>query len=140
MITRDQLIAEAMEWIGTPHHHQASLKGVGCDCKGLVWGIARELDLPEARVAMAARADYSTVIDPDMLRAGLEAALRQTRQPQPGDVALMLIGAKAQHLGILMPGNQIIHTYQNGPGCVIKVPLGKSRRIDSYWTWPSLGD
>ena len=28
-------------WIGTPYRHQASLKGVGCDCLGLVRGVWR---------------------------------------------------------------------------------------------------
>jgi cell wall-associated NlpC family hydrolase len=32
--TREAVIAEARTWLGTPWHHQASLKGVGCDCIG----------------------------------------------------------------------------------------------------------
>ena len=31
IVTRSALIAEARSWLGTPWHHQASLKGVGCD-------------------------------------------------------------------------------------------------------------
>lgn len=38
-ITREQIVAEARAWIGTPYHHQASLKGVGADCLGLVRGV-----------------------------------------------------------------------------------------------------
>ena len=36
-------------WIGTPYRHQASLKGVGCDCLGLVRGVWRAVigDEPE---------------------------------------------------------------------------------------------
>jgi NlpC/P60 family putative phage cell wall peptidase len=30
-------------WLGTPYHHQASCKGVGSDCLGLIRGIWREL-------------------------------------------------------------------------------------------------
>ena len=40
-ITRDAIVAEARAWIGTPYRHQASLKGVGCDCLGLVRGVWR---------------------------------------------------------------------------------------------------
>jgi len=29
MITREQIVAAARSWIGTPYHHQASVKGVG---------------------------------------------------------------------------------------------------------------
>ncbi len=34
---------EARQWIGTPYHHQMSVKGVGCDCLGLVRGVFRHL-------------------------------------------------------------------------------------------------
>ena len=37
----DKIIAEARAWIGTPYHHQAAVKGVGCDCLGLVRGVWR---------------------------------------------------------------------------------------------------
>lgn len=33
---RMAVIAEAREWVGTPYHHQAAVKGVGCDCGGLI--------------------------------------------------------------------------------------------------------
>jgi len=33
----------ARSWIGTPYVHQASVKGVGCDCLGLLRGVWREL-------------------------------------------------------------------------------------------------
>ena len=41
MITRDHIVAETRSWLGTPYRHQASLKGVGCDCLGLVRGVWR---------------------------------------------------------------------------------------------------
>src|ERR1035437_129928 len=40
-LTRGQIIAETRDWIGTPYQHQASVKGVGCDCLGLVRGVWR---------------------------------------------------------------------------------------------------
>ena len=33
----------ARTWIGTPYVHQASVKGAGCDCLGLLRGVVREL-------------------------------------------------------------------------------------------------
>ena len=41
MIARSTIVAETRGWIGTPYRHQASLKGVGCDCLGLVRGVWR---------------------------------------------------------------------------------------------------
>jgi NlpC/P60 family putative phage cell wall peptidase len=33
----------ARKWLGTPYHHQASRRGAGCDCFGLIRGVWREL-------------------------------------------------------------------------------------------------
>ena len=33
------VLAEARRWINTPYHHQAAVRGVGCDCVGLVRGV-----------------------------------------------------------------------------------------------------
>ena len=43
----ERVIAAARGWLGTPYHDQASVKGVGCDCLGLVRGVWRELHGPE---------------------------------------------------------------------------------------------
>ncbi len=43
MIAREKIVAAARAWVGTPYHHQASVKGAGCDCLGLIRGIWREL-------------------------------------------------------------------------------------------------
>lgn len=40
-LTRAAIVAEARAWIGTRYRHQASVKGVGCDCLGLVRGVWR---------------------------------------------------------------------------------------------------
>ena len=37
--TRTDVVAAAREWLGTPFHHQARLRGVGVDCVGLVIGV-----------------------------------------------------------------------------------------------------
>ena len=39
--TRAAVLAEARLWLGTPYVHGASLRGVGCDCLGLVRGVWR---------------------------------------------------------------------------------------------------
>lgn len=137
MVTREEIVAEALSWCGTPHVWQASKKGVGCDCKGLVAGVARHLDMPEGRSASALARSYDRV-NPLVLKRGLMETLIRTKDPLPGDVILMVIAGKAQHLGIIVSDSEMVHTYGAGPGCVTRAFIGKSRLIDSYWTWPSL--
>lgn len=43
MTPRERIVTSARSWVGTPFHHQASVKAVGCDCLGLLRGIWREL-------------------------------------------------------------------------------------------------
>lgn len=42
---REQIIAEAKEWINTPFHLHGRVKHIGCDCIGLVIGVAQSLNL-----------------------------------------------------------------------------------------------
>jgi NlpC/P60 family putative phage cell wall peptidase len=48
-LSRQEIVAETRTWLGTPYRHQASLKGIGCDCLGLVRGVWRAVigDEPE---------------------------------------------------------------------------------------------
>ncbi len=43
IITSSAIVAAARLWLGTPYRHQASLRGVGTDCLGLVRGVWREV-------------------------------------------------------------------------------------------------
>lgn len=42
-ITRSQVVEVARSWIDTPFKHQGRIKGQGCDCLGLIVGIAKEI-------------------------------------------------------------------------------------------------
>lgn len=43
------ITAEARRWLGTPWHHQASLRGVGTDCIGFIAGVAAACGSSEAQ-------------------------------------------------------------------------------------------
>ncbi|TDX65145.1 NlpC/P60 family putative phage cell wall peptidase [Methylosinus sp. sav-2] len=42
-IARARVLEIARVWLGTPYHHQAAVRGAGCDCLGLVRGVWRDL-------------------------------------------------------------------------------------------------
>ena len=134
---RDQIVTEARSWKGTPFRWQASVKGLGCDCKGLVIGVARACGLPEAESLHARMADYGDRVDVRLMKAGLAATLRQTTGPLPGDVILLHTGGKPQHLAMLIAPNRMIHTH-TGIEKVSEAPFTRVWPIDSFWTWPSL--
>lgn len=115
MISRHAVLAEAREWIGTPYQHQASAKGAGCDCLGLVRGVWRAVCGPEPEAAPPYTPDWAE-------RCGAETLLTAARrhmiemplaQAAPGDVLLFRMDAQApiKHCAILDEGDGIIHAY-----------------------------
>lgn len=69
----DTVIRIAREWIGTPYHHQQSLKGVGTDCLGVLRGIWRELYSTEPEMPPAYSQTWGDFTDRETM---LEAAER----------------------------------------------------------------
>lgn len=115
MTTRAEVVNEARRWIGTRYRHQASLCGVGCDCVGLLVGVARTLGLApdDVREFDLSYRGYGRQPDPDML---LEAAGRflvpvEEDQQQPGDIALFRFKLDPQHFGILSADDYVIHAF-----------------------------
>lgn len=142
MVTRGDLVREALSWERTPHLHGQSVKGRACDCKGFIWGVGRELGLPEAMLPIVSHNRYSRAFSGREMLDGLEAALIRVASPLPGDVIALRLGEHEElprHLAMLISDRRLIHCYGKGPACVITAPIGRSRPVHSYWTWPSLG-
>lgn len=88
MTAAERALIEARTWLGTPYQHQSSLKGVGCDCLGLVRGVWRALHGEEPEPTPPYRPDWAEVCDEERL---LDAARRwlvekPLGQAGPGDV------------------------------------------------------
>lgn len=125
----EDVVAIARTWIGTPYQHQASTRGVACDCLGLIRGIWRERHGGEPEVPPPYTPDWGEGGGQEVL---MDAAMRHlvpvARHADwlPGDVLLfrMRAGAVAKHLGILSEADEaprFIHAY-NAHG-VIDSPL-----------------
>ena len=114
----DAIVAAAREWIGTPYLHQASVKGVGCDCLGLLRGLWREIYGHEPEAVPAYSADWSEPQgDEQLLRAAMRHMTPVTDQPMAAaQVVLfrMRRGSVAKHLGLIAQVGEtptFIHAY-----------------------------
>lgn len=114
----------ARRWVGTPYVHQASVRGAGADCLGLVRGVWRELLGVEPAAVPPYTPDWDEVRHGEALWAAAQAHLlvRPGAVAEPGDVLLfrMREGSVAKHLGILSAGDRMprfIHAY-SGHGVV----------------------
>lgn len=112
---RTRIVAEARAWIGTPYRHQASRKGVGCDCLGLVRGVWREVFGAEPELPPAYSADWAEASGRETLA---EAAARhlvpiEIASAQPGDVLLFRWRAAlpAKHAAILVASDRMVHAH-----------------------------
>lgn len=94
----------ARDWIGTPYVHQASAKGAGTDCLGLLRGIWREIYGAEPMAIPPYSMDWSEAGGrEDLLTAANKLLIRKDLADSAlGDVLLfrMRTGAVAKHLGI----------------------------------------
>lgn len=139
-----EVVAEARAWIGTPVQWQQAVKGRGCDCRGLVAGVARALGLPEGEALPARVMDYGRAVPVYRLNAGLVATFDRVPEMAPGDVLLLRMGGTAQHLGVFT-GPGVVHAYGRGQRHVlhrvIETPLASALRawpLDSIWRWRSV--
>jgi NlpC/P60 family putative phage cell wall peptidase len=145
-LNRDAIVAEARSWIGTPYHHQASTKGAGCDCLGLVRGLWRELLGPEPVPVPAYTPDWSEPQGREVLLASAQNVLvaKPVAEAAPGDVLLFRMRARgvAKHLGVVSAigtAPSFIHAYQ-GHG-VVESPLSGPwfSRIVGCFAFPERG-
>ena len=98
------VVSEARRWIGTPYVHQASCRGAGCDCLGLLRGVWRALHGAEPVTVPAYTPDWSEPGGQERLwQAAMRHLVASNRAAAaPGDVLLfrMRDGAVAKHLGV----------------------------------------
>lgn len=139
----NRVVVEARSWIGTPYRHQASIRGAGTDCLGLLRGVWRAFHGEEPETVPAYSEDWA---EPSHREVLLEAAGRLLIRKEvsviaPGDVLLfrMRTGSIAKHLGIqarIGADPTFVHSYTNHG--VIESPLSLpwQRRIVARFSIP----
>lgn len=137
------IVLQARQWIGTPYCHQASTRGAGTDCLGLIRGVWRALIGPEPLSPPAYTLDWSEPSGEEILMqaAGECLVRRSDLSLSVGNVILfrMRNGAVAKHLGIVSavgPRPKFIHAY-TGHGVVESFLSGPwLRRVVAVYSFP----
>ena len=143
MISRDDIVAEARRWLGTPYRHQASMRGAGTDCLGLIRGVWRSLYGQEPEAVPAYTADWSETTGEEVV---LSAASRWLRSKplssnDIGDVIVFRMRSTgvAKHLGVSASRQgmtSFVHAYTDHG--VIETPLSTpwQRKIVGRFEFP----
>lgn len=110
---RERIVAAARGWLGTPYRHQASMRGAGCDCLGLIRGVWREVIGPEPEQIAPYDASWLGADTEDRFMAGLRTHFleRAVRPIRAGAVLLFRMGPgrRVRHAGIACGSGTVIH-------------------------------
>ena len=143
-LTRETIAGAARGWIGTPYIHQASLKGVGCDCLGLLRGVWRELVGPEPERPGSYSPDWAEASGEETLAA---AGLRHfeaiaLEDAGVGDIMLFRWRAElpAKHVGILTSASTMVHAHEGASVCEVPLSGWWRRRIAYAFAFRGLTD
>lgn len=140
--TRARAVSIARSWVGTPYHHQASLRGAGTDCLGLVRGVWRELYGRDAEIPPPYCADWAeTSARETMIEAAARHMQRIAREDVgAGDVLIFRFkrGMMAKHAALATSTHTMIHAVEGAP--VAEVPLSSwwRRHIAAAFRFPEI--
>ena len=140
-ITRMDVVLEARTWLDTPFKHQGALKGLACDCIGLIKSLGMQFKLmeydPTSPEAMS-YANYSMLPDSKRMREALGRWFVPVpvMDAQIADFYFMAWGREPQHVA-LVTDHGIIHSY-SGVGKVVEHSLDDRwrQRIAAAYRFP----
>jgi NlpC/P60 family putative phage cell wall peptidase len=136
------IVAATRGWIGTPYRHQASLKGIGCDCLGLVRGVWRDVFGTEPEAAPAYSPDWAEASGTETLALAAARHFLPLALPdiKAGDVVLFRWreAMPAKHCAILSSTHTMVHAHDGA--CVAEVAFAPwwRRRLAFAFRFPPI--
>lgn len=117
-MTRDQVVAEARRWLGTPYHAQAMVMGVGVDCAMLLVAVYHAVGLIPSIEPRPYPPDWHLHRSDEKYLGWLQQFCVEVAVPRPGDVIVWRYGRCFSHAAIAIGDGEIIHAYRR-KGCVL---------------------
>lgn len=141
---RRRVIDEAHNWLGTPYRHQASRKGIGCDCLGLVRGVWRDLYGREPESVGPYSPDWAEAGPGEPLLDGVRRHFieRQDGAITPGNLLVFRWrpALVAKHLGICVENNRFIHAYEGRAVVASALVPQWRKRVAGVFDFPRIPD
>jgi NlpC/P60 family putative phage cell wall peptidase len=123
-VPASEIVAKAREYLGTPYHDGARVKGIGVDCIGLVVCTFKELGVPVTDKLGHTKGDQI-----EALESLLRLHCNEAGNEQPGDILLFRYRSMYHHAAIASPEG-MIHSYDS-PAFrkVIEHPISPTWRV-----------
>jgi cell wall-associated NlpC family hydrolase len=113
---RQQVIAEAITWLCTPYHHEASVKGGGVDCAQFLIEVYAAVGLITRPDVGHYSHDWMMHRSEEMYMGWVEQYCIEVDAPGMGDIVLFKFGRCFSHSAIVIDYPRIIHA-QREDGC-----------------------
>jgi NlpC/P60 family putative phage cell wall peptidase len=143
-LSRQNIVAETRDWIGTPYRHQASLKGVGCDCLGLVRGVWRGVIGDEPERAPPYAPDWAEAASGEPLAdaAGRHLIAIDRDTFRDGDVLLFRWRSHlpAKHAAIVTAADTMVHAHDGAAVAEVALAPWWRRRLAYAFRFPGVID
>jgi cell wall-associated NlpC family hydrolase len=122
---RQAVLAEAIEWLNTPFHHNQCCKGAGVDCANFLYGVFKNAGLaPELDIGHYPP-DWYLHRDEERFLGWVTQFGRKIEEPpfKPADVVMYRYGRCFAHSAIVIEWPKIIHAYS---------PAGRVRYASAF--------
>lgn len=137
---REKILEITKSWIGTPYHHQESLKHVGCDCLGLVRGVYEELYNQRTAPIRRYSKDWSEQNKQEtLIEAANEHLIKIVpNERQVGDVLIFRFRKWmiAKHTGILTAPDKMVHAIEGAKVEEVHLNNWWKRHLAAVFSFP----
>lgn len=134
------VVQAARAWIGTPYHRQASVRGIGADCLGLVRGVYRDVMGGDVEQPPPYSHDWGETDGAETL---LDAAHRNLVPVtdgllRPGDVLIFRLRQRtiAKHAALLATPETMIHAMEGAVASEVAFSPWWRRRLAGAFRFP----
>jgi NlpC/P60 family putative phage cell wall peptidase len=130
--SRLAVVAAAREWIGTPYHNCADIKGVGVDCGMLLVRVFVDLGLVEPFDPRPYAPDWHLHRSDEKYLTHLLARARRVATPRPGDVIVFRYGRCFSHGGVVtrVAPLTIVHAFHPAK-IVLEEEVGRNAELST---------
>ena len=119
MSAREQVVAEARRWIGTPYHHHQRVLGHGVDCAQILCAVYEACGLTERVDPGNYPRDWHLHRSEELYLWWLDkSGAVEVPRGVPGDVVVFRCGRTWSHGGILIDDDTVVHAYM-GRGVIV---------------------
>lgn len=109
---REVFLNEAKSWLGTPFHHEAMVKGAGCDCGKFLIGVGSNVGFIPVVTVPHYPPDFAFHRDREWYVELLQEWCTEiSGSPEPGDIVLFKQGRLFSHGAIVVDWPRMIHAF-----------------------------